>query len=125
VLTFEVPEAVISRRGPVRPTDAETCTVVWLWGEQDLATLAALSDTLARAVTSDDADVVVDLSDVLFMDAATLGTIVAARNQLRSQSRNLTLRAPSSSADRVLRLCGLTDLTVEFSATSTTQTAGR
>jgi anti-anti-sigma factor len=125
VLTFEVPEAVISRRGPVRPTYEETCTVVWLWGEQDLATLAALSDTLSRALTLDDADVVVDLSDVLFMDAGTLGSIVAARNQLRSQSRSLTLRAPSSSADRLLRLCGLTNLTAEFPATSTTQTASR
>ena len=84
-----------------------------------------LSDTLARAVTLDDADVVVDLRDVLFMDAATLGSIVAARNRLRSQSRSLTLRAPSSSADRVLRLCGLTDLTAEFRSPSTTQTASR
>jgi hypothetical protein len=42
-------------------------TVVWLRGEHDVSTVAALSETMARAIALDDADVVVDLSDVQFM----------------------------------------------------------
>ena len=106
-----VPSAVISRRGSVQPHGTATFTIVWLRGEQDLATLATLSTILARAIAQDDADVVVDLRDVQFMDASTVGAIVAARAQLRSQSRGLMLRAPSASASRVLSLCGLADLT--------------
>ena len=57
-------------------------TVVWLRGEHDVSTVAALSETLARAIALDDADLVVDLSDVQFMGAATVGVIVRARELL-------------------------------------------
>ena len=58
----------------------------------------------------DDADVVVDLSGVEFMDASTVGTIVRTRNLLGSRSRSLTLRSPSSCARRVLHACHLAAL---------------
>jgi anti-sigma B factor antagonist len=103
------PSAEIHPRGSGAPESDATCTVVWVRGEHDLASLVALSDTLARATALDDADLVVDLSGVAFMDASTLGAIVTARNGLRIDSRTLTLRAPSARADRVLRICGLAD----------------
>ena len=43
-------------------------TVVWLQGEHDISTTVALADTLARAIALDDADLVVDLSEVQFME---------------------------------------------------------
>jgi len=54
--------------------------------------------------------VVVDLSEVEFMNASTIGVIIAARNRLALQSRALTVRSPSVCAQRVLDACGLTDL---------------
>jgi anti-anti-sigma factor len=83
-------------------------TVVWLHGEHDLSTTTALADTLARAIALDNADLVIDLSEVQFMGAATVGIIVRAHELLRQQSRSLTLRAPSTGARRVLELCGVT-----------------
>jgi anti-anti-sigma factor len=81
--------------------------VVHLRGEHDLATVTELSATLARAITIGDADLVVDLSRVDFMGAATVGVFVWARELLLARSRSLVLRAPSSSARRVLELCDL------------------
>ena len=98
-------------------------TVVWLQGEHDLSTAAALADTLARAIALDDADLVIDLSEVQFMSAATVGIIVRADALLRAQSRSLALRAPSTCARRVLELCGVAgelDLDLEDTAPETT-----
>ena len=109
MLPTSAPTAAIFRRSDA-PTDVDsTGTVVWLHGEHDLASVGALSGTLAEAVDLDDADVVVDLSGVEFMDASILGALVSARLTLRARSRSLTLRAPSAAAERVLVICGLAD----------------
>ena len=86
--------------------------VVWLRGEHDRSTAAALSIVLARAIAAGDTDVVVDLSRVEFMDASTARVIAQARERLRVQSRLLFLRSPSRPAWRVVALCGLADSVV-------------
>jgi anti-anti-sigma factor len=85
-------------------------TVVRLDGEHDIATLPFLTDTLAKAICADNTDLVVDLSQVTFLSAATIDEFVRGRNTLRHQSRDLTLRSPSRFASRLLDVCGLTDL---------------
>ena len=93
----------MSRRGPPD-------LVVHLRGEHDVATVTELSATLARAIALGQADLVVDLSRVDFMGAATVGVLTWARELLLVRSRSLVLRAPSSTARRVLELCGLDGL---------------
>lgn len=85
-------------------------SVIRLRGEHDIATVPALEATLSQAVAAGGADLVVDLHEVEFMDASTIGVIVGARNLLALQSRALTVRSPSVCARRVLDACGLTDL---------------
>ena len=85
-------------------------TVVWLHGEHDLGNAAALSATMARAIGTDDADIVVDLSDVQFMSGATIGVLLRTRAYLDDHSRTLTLRAPSRCARRLVSICGLDSL---------------
>lgn len=101
----------VCRRGPLSHAgrDADR-TVVSLRGEHDLATVAALSESLTRAMAFDDSDLVVDLSGVQFMGAATVGVIIHARQFLRARSRSLVLRSPSRCAWRVLDVCGLGEL---------------
>jgi anti-anti-sigma factor len=82
-------------------------SVVWLRGQHDIATVSVVSETLSRAIALDDGPVVVDLSGVQFMGAATVGVLLRAREYLRRQSRALVLRSPSASAQRVLELCRL------------------
>lgn len=98
----------VTRRGDLG--NGALHTVVWVRGEQDLATRAHLLDTIAEAARVDDGDIVVDLSGVTFMDASTVGAFVAARNRARASSRSLSVRDPSPRARRVLDLCGLARL---------------
>jgi anti-sigma B factor antagonist len=105
------PPALSRRRlGALAPADSDR-HVVLLCGEHDLSTMTALSETLARAIAADHADLVLDLSGVQFMDAAIVGVIVRAREFLGVRSRRLTLRSPSRCASRVLHLCGVDDRT--------------
>ena len=85
-------------------------TVVALGGEHDISTVMALTDALDEAMERDGASLVIDLSDVQFVGAATVGVIVHARELLRSHGRSLVLRDPSACAMRVIKLCGLDDL---------------
>lgn len=85
-------------------------TVIWLHGDQDLATEPALRNALAGEVAVNGADLVVDLRDVTFIDAATLTALVGARNTLLLGQRSLTLRSSPKCARRLLEVCGLSDL---------------
>jgi anti-anti-sigma factor len=104
--TAESLSVIVSRRRLF----ARRRTVVWLRGEQDVSTVDALSETLAGAMAIDDCDLVVDLSKVEFMGAATIGVLIRARELLQSRSRSLVLRSPSRCARRILDLCGQGDL---------------
>jgi anti-anti-sigma factor len=112
---------IISRRR----LSARRRTVVWLRGEHDVSTVDALSETLAGAMALDECDLVVDLSEVQFMGAATIGVLIRARELLQSRSRSLVVRSPSRCARRILDLCGQGDLLDprRAGATPTTGTA--
>jgi anti-anti-sigma factor len=85
-------------------------TVVWLDGEHDIATVPALAGVLTRAISADDADLVVDLSGVTFLGAAPIGELIRSLELLRLRSRKLTVRSPSTFVRRVLDLCGFPGL---------------
>ncbi len=104
--TAESLSVIVSRRH----LSARRRTVVWLQGEHDVYTVDALSETLAGAMALDDCDLVVDLSAVEFMGAATVGVLIRTRDVLQSRSRSLVLRSPTRCARRILDLCGQGDL---------------
>ena len=83
-------------------------TIVCLRGEHDAFTAGALSETIAAATARGQGDLVVDLSAVEFMSAATVRVFLQARERLLLQSRSLVLRSPRR-AQRVLDLCGIAD----------------
>ncbi|MHB8244148.1 MAG: STAS domain-containing protein [Acidimicrobiales bacterium] len=101
---------VSSRSADERTAGDADHVVVWLRGEHDIATAAQVSETLARATKAGGPAVVVDLSGVTFLSAATIGAIVASREALRIEGRSLVVRAPSPSAERILMLCRLSHL---------------
>jgi anti-anti-sigma factor len=85
-------------------------TVIWLDGEHDIATLPDLTDTMAKAISVSDGDIAVDLSGTSFLSMATVGELIAARTFLREHGRELTVRAPSRRAMRIIDICGLGDV---------------
>lgn len=103
-------DAVVRDIGPPVDVRWDARMVVALRGEQDVSTAARVAEALVGVSVVDEGDVVVDLSGVRFMDAAIVGVLVGGRHALRLQSRELTLRAPSKPARRVLELCGLVGL---------------
>lgn len=107
MLANDSPSIVICRRGATGVGCDPLRTVVWVSGEHDVATRVHLSTTLDRAARLDDADIVVDLSGVTFMDASTVGVLVMAQERLRRPARSLSLRSPSPRARRLLDVCGL------------------
>lgn len=81
--------------------------VVWLRGDHDLSTAPALWQTMTRTAQLDDADLVIDLSGVTFMDASTVGVLMRTRELLEGSPWVLEMRSPSPCARHVLGVCGL------------------
>lgn len=97
----------------VLPSGSEGCAsdplraVVSVRGVHDVATTGVLSRAIERAAALGDTDVVVDLSDITFMDASTVTVLVEAHNLLLADDRALWVRDPSPLARRILLVCGL------------------
>lgn len=84
--------------------------VVHLRGEHDCSTVPALAATLASAVALDNTNLVVDMSEVQFISAATVRVLTAAADFLKEQGRSFALRSPSQCTRRILDLCGVSDI---------------
>ena len=104
--------AVWGRPPPTSPTvrDSGHGTVVTLRGEADGSTRPALSDALSEVIAWRVGDVVIDLSEVAFIDTATVRALAVAEDLLQRRDRKLTFRSPSRLAARVIQLFGLDDL---------------
>jgi anti-anti-sigma factor len=96
---------------PVARVDFEgTRSVVVLRGDVDFFTMPVVSDVLSRLVASVAGDMVIDLRNVDFVDAAAITAFATAQELLVSQGRRLTFRSPSPLAARVLGVFGLSAL---------------
>lgn len=87
-----------------------TRTIVSLWGEHDLCTADQVARALGRAVDAGAGDIVIDLAQVSFLDASTLGPIAGTDGMLRQQTRSLWVRFPSRLTSRMLTVCDMTRL---------------
>ena len=84
-------------------------TVLALEGDHDISTVPDLVLRLARCISDDATDVVLDVRRVTFIDAATINVFVRLQNHLGETGRALAIRSPSPSVRRVLAICGLSD----------------
>jgi anti-anti-sigma factor len=89
-------------------------------GEVDLATASLLREALLTAVAHGNGPVVVDLSEVPFMDSAGVHVLVDTHGRLRPQNRRLAIACREhGQVHRLLALVGLLDdLTVHRSRES-------
>jgi anti-anti-sigma factor len=100
-----------SLRGPpTRGVCGLPPTIASLDGVHDVSTVATLCDTLAALIASNDADLILDLSAVEFLDASTVAVLLRAEAFLGGRARSLVLRSPSSCARGVLDAWGLSNL---------------
>ena len=85
--------------------DGSGFTRVTLNGELDLATAPKLADALADMPDSTGV-VILDLSDLTFMDSAGLHVILTARNRLADAGRGLMLVPGSRQVQSIFELTG-------------------
>lgn len=83
-------------------------TVIAPEGEIDVASVGAFRRALSEAARVGVERLVIDLSDVSFIDSSGLGALVDIHNRLRRDRRQLVVVAPSGSVAAVLlELAGL------------------
>ena len=80
--------------------------VVRLGGELDLYNAQDVRQALFEACSSSPERVVVDLSEVEFMDSTALGVLIEARTKLEN-GRAFILAAPALESKRALQISGL------------------
>ncbi len=77
-------------------------------GELDIATASSLDERL-RALLDEHHQVVLDLSELSFLDSTGLAVLVRAAQMAEGAGGGFAVRAVSSSAQRVLELSGVAD----------------
>jgi anti-sigma B factor antagonist len=83
----------------------EAC-VVKLGGELDLYNAPQVRDALSQACDDSPGRVVVDLSEVEFIDSTALGVLIEARTKIHNR-RAFLLAAPALETRRALEISGL------------------
>ena len=77
-------------------------------GELDITASQELAPELDRLAAQDEGELLIDLSDVSFVDSTGLGAILLAHRRLSQQGRTMAVVAPQGSAAAVLlNLSGL------------------
>ncbi|HYZ76183.1 MAG TPA: STAS domain-containing protein [Gaiellaceae bacterium] len=96
-----------SQADPVlRVSESGDAVVVVLTGELDLYNTPAVREALRRAVGQAPRRLVVNLSDVTFVDSTALGAFVEARSAL-ADGHAFVLAAPGLEVRRALEVSGL------------------
>lgn len=91
-------------------------TVVEVTGEIDVYTAPALREELSRLVDGEHTNLVVDLTQVSFMDSTGLGVLVGALKKVRTLGGDLQLVITQ---ERILKVFRITALTQVFTIHST------
>ncbi len=76
-------------------------------GDVDLSTAPVLEQQLKELIDDGARAIVLDITDLKFIDAAGLSVLVRAADRLRRCDGGLQLRSPSRSVRKVLQITGL------------------
>ncbi len=93
----------------VRTAHQRGVFVVAPYGELDLATTADVQRELDRAERSDAAEIVLDLSNLTFIDSTGIRLVLHAHERSCADGDRLKLLPGRDQVHGVFRLCGLTD----------------
>ena len=89
---------------------AADSTVVTLHGDLDLVTIEELRGLLEQACESEPDRVLIDLTDVPFVDVLSLSTILASADAVRERGGLLHVRGASGAVRRICALLNAKDL---------------
>ncbi len=83
--------------------------VLTVRGELDAYSAPGLEDQIARLISQQVFDVVLDLGQTGFLDSSGLRAILTAQRRLNENGGRMALRGPSEPVTRLLEITGLTD----------------
>lgn len=98
--------------------------VVTVGGEVDVATAPRLREQLIDVVNGGQNRIVVDLTDVEFLDSTGLGVLVGALKRVRTQDGDLALVCTESRIVKVFEITGLTKVFTMYESVDEAVTAG-
>ncbi len=90
-------------------TQMDGATVIHVRGEIDIASCERLRDAIEPHLGPKQS-IVLDFSEVEFMDSSSLGVLLQARGTLTTDGGSLVLRNPSAAAQRLLTAAQAEDL---------------
>ena len=97
----------VERYAPARDGDSPT-GVIRAYGEVDMGTVAELKDCLDPSLWDDCAGVVLDATEVRFMDSTALSTLVVADRELGEEGVRFAIATePRSQIEGLLEITGL------------------
>jgi anti-sigma B factor antagonist len=85
-------------------------TVISVAGELDMATAPDLVAVLDSVVRQGPGDVIIDLSELSFIDSSGIAALVTGQQELIQQERRLSLRGARPHPMKVFEIAGLLDL---------------
>jgi anti-sigma B factor antagonist len=88
----------------------ETTPVLSVRGEIDVSTAPELRDRLLSVAAEGYSKVVVDLSQVSFLDSTALGVLVSGLKRFRAAGGDLLLVVTGRSVSKVLEITGLVEV---------------
>lgn len=89
---------------------AESCTVVAVAGDLDISTAPDLRAALVDVINADAPMVVVDLTEVQFLDSTALGVLVGSYTTVRNHSGRFAIVNDHEAVLKVLRITALHDV---------------
>lgn len=93
---------------PTRPRRIHGLPLIELTGDVDGFTAPALQSQLLRLVETGDADLLISLSSVGFIDSLGIGMLVAVHGRAAEQGGSLRVLCDNRSIYRALEVAGLT-----------------
>ncbi len=88
-------------------THADGAFLISVSGEGDMYTAPCLRDELVEAIASGSKKVLVDMTDVSFVDSTVLGLLVQANKRLRAAGGRLAVACGDANVVRVIQLTAL------------------
>ena len=98
--------------GPIDVAEEPGLLIVRIGGELDAESSNKLRELLFGTVDSseDGVGIVLDLSDVTFIDSTGLGVLVAAQRRARSRDTEILVRSPSKQVATLFDTTGVTKI---------------
>jgi len=105
-------------------SEREGWAILSVGGEVDVATAPRLREQLIDLVNGGQHRIVVDLSDVEFLDSTGLGVLVGALKRVRTQDGDLALVCTESRILKVFEITGLTKVFTMYESVDEAVLAG-